>query len=166
MTSYRATAATVSDLLNEVLAHRLTLLVGDGASEALTALRALASRQDVPLVSLPLDPENNHPRRFLARLEGALVEAFDGWPGPSFGDNAGLEEGVIGLLNGLLDVPDDLLVILIGYENVTAPAIHDAVAFMLDYLPPQVHFVIASRSEPPLPNLARLRVRRQLLMVK
>ena len=38
-------------------------------------------------------------------------------------------------------------------------------AFLLDHLPPQVHLVIASRADPPLP-LARLRARGELVEVR
>ena len=43
----------------------------------------------------------------------------------------------------------------------TRPAVHAAVAFLLDHLPPALHLVIASREDPPLP-LPRLRARGQL----
>ena len=38
-------------------------------------------------------------------------------------------------------------------------------AFLLDHLPPQLHLVIASRADPPLP-LARLRARGELVEVR
>ena len=44
------------------------------------------------------------------------------------------------------------------YHVIEAPAVHDAVAFLLDHLPAEVHLLISSRSDPPLP-LARLRTR-------
>ena len=43
--------------------------------------------------------------------------------------------------------------------------IHESMAFLLEHLPPQVHLVIASRADPPLP-LARLRARGELLEVR
>jgi len=43
----------------------------------------------------------------------------------------------------------------------TAQPIHEALTFLLAHLPPQMHLVIAGRSDPPLP-LARLRGRGQL----
>ena len=46
-----------------------------------------------------------------------------------------------------------------------APAVHAAVAFLLDHLPPTLHLVVASREDPPLP-LPRLRARRQLVEVR
>lgn len=51
--------------------------------------------------------------------------------------------------------------ILDDYHVIDAQPIHSAIAFLLDHLPPQMHLIIASRSDPPLP-LARLRVRSEL----
>src|SRR5262249_17571865 len=47
------------------------------------------------------------------------------------------------------------------YHLIDAPPIHSAVAFLLDQLPPQLHLVLTTRADPPLP-LTRLRARGQL----
>lgn len=52
-------------------------------------------------------------------------------------------------------------IILDDYHVIEDQSIHNAIAFLLDHLPPQMHLIIASRSDPPLP-LARLRVRGEL----
>jgi LuxR family maltose regulon positive regulatory protein len=39
---------------------------------------------------------------------------------------------------------------------ITAPTVHEAVTFILQNMPVQLHLIITSRSEPPLP-LALLR---------
>ena len=57
--------------------------------------------------------------------------------------------------------PDDFALILDDYHVIDAELVHDAVTFLVDHLPPQMHLVIASRSDPPLP-LARLRARGEL----
>jgi len=44
---------------------------------------------------------------------------------------------------------------------IESEAIHNALTFLLDHLPPQMHLVIATRVDPPLP-IARLRGRGQL----
>ena len=44
---------------------------------------------------------------------------------------------------------------------IGASEVHEAVTFLLDHLPDQLHLVAATRSDPPLP-LARLRSRGQL----
>ncbi len=47
------------------------------------------------------------------------------------------------------------------YHVIEASDVHEAVTFLLDHLPDQLHLVVATRSDPPLP-LARLRSRGQL----
>jgi LuxR family maltose regulon positive regulatory protein len=51
--------------------------------------------------------------------------------------------------------------ILDDYHLIRDPDIHESLAFLLDHLPPPLHFVIGTRTDPPLP-LARYRVRDQL----
>jgi LuxR family transcriptional regulator, maltose regulon positive regulatory protein len=69
------------------------------------------------------------------------------------------------LVNDLAALPEPSVLVLDDYHLVRAPAVHDAVAFLLDHLPPALHLVIASREDPPLP-LPRLRARRQLTEVR
>jgi len=65
------------------------------------------------------------------------------------------------LLNALSTLPTDAVLVLDDYHLIDAPAIHSALAFLLDHLPPQLHLVITTRADPPLP-LTRLRARGQL----
>src|SRR5205823_4400975 len=46
-----------------------------------------------------------------------------------------------------------------------AREIHGGMVYMLDHLPPRLHLVIASRTDPPLP-LARLRARGDLVEIR
>jgi ATP/maltotriose-dependent transcriptional regulator MalT len=55
--------------------------------------------------------------------------------------------------------------VLDDYHVITAPSIHQALSYLVEYLPEQMHLVIATRSDPPLP-LARLRVRGQVTEVR
>ncbi|MEM7535105.1 MAG: LuxR C-terminal-related transcriptional regulator, partial [Chloroflexota bacterium] len=51
--------------------------------------------------------------------------------------------------------------VLDDYHMIALPAIDDALIFLLDHLPPQMHLVITTRQDPPFP-LARYRVRNQM----
>ncbi len=62
------------------------------------------------------------------------------------------------LINDINAIEQDFALILDDYHVIDAQPIHSAIAFLLDHLPPQMHLIIASRSDPPLP-LARLRAR-------
>jgi len=68
------------------------------------------------------------------------------------------------LLNAIALMPHEFILVLDDYHLITNPAIHRALTFLLDHLPPQMHLVIASRAEPPLP-LPLLRVRRELVEI-
>lgn len=65
------------------------------------------------------------------------------------------------LLNEIAAIQDDFMLILDDHHLVDAKPVDDALAFLLENLPPQMHLVIATREDPNLP-LARLRVRGQL----
>jgi LuxR family maltose regulon positive regulatory protein len=68
-------------------------------------------------------------------------------------------------INEAAAVSEDIVLILDDYHAVEQPSIHQAMTFLLEHLPPQMHLVVASRSDPPLP-LARLRVRGELLEIR
>ncbi|NIO69076.1 MAG: hypothetical protein GTN71_08580, partial [Anaerolineae bacterium] len=69
------------------------------------------------------------------------------------------------LLNDITTIPEDFVLVLDDYHVIDAQPIHEALTFLLDHLPPQMHLVIATRSDPPLP-LARLRGRGELVELR
>jgi len=69
------------------------------------------------------------------------------------------------LLNDLALLRQEILLVLDDYHLITMPTVHAALTFFLDHMPPELHLIIASREDPPLP-LARLRARSQLLELR
>jgi LuxR family maltose regulon positive regulatory protein len=65
-------------------------------------------------------------------------------------------------INVAHDIPDQIMFVLDDYHLIADSAIHEALTFLLDHLPPTCHFVLSSRGEPALP-LARYRARQALL---
>ena len=65
------------------------------------------------------------------------------------------------LLNEITTLPDNFVLVLDDYHVIDATAVDDALTFLLEHLPPQMHLVITTREDPQLP-LARLRARGQL----
>jgi LuxR family maltose regulon positive regulatory protein len=108
-----------------------------------------------------INEEDNIPATFLKHLENAIsrLESIETLSSAQEDD---LEDGMIRLINILSGVQDNVVLIFDNYQAISSPSIHTAVQLVLDYLPPQVHVIIASQSEPPL-ALPRMRVRRQLL---
>jgi len=60
-----------------------------------------------------------------------------------------------------LHAETDAVLVLEDYQLIDTPAIHQALAFLLDHLPPRLHLIMTTRADPPLP-LPRLRAGGQL----
>ncbi len=170
--------------LNAGLERKLTVLsapAGFGkttlASEWVHAVSAQHATP-VPVTWLSLDEGDNDLVRFLAYLLAALqTPALS----TAKGTQASIGEGVVSalqspqpppveavmtsLINDVAALPDRMILVLDDYHLIEAPEIHDAVAFLLEHLPPQIHVVIATREDPHLP-LARLRAGGQLAEVR
>jgi len=65
------------------------------------------------------------------------------------------------LLNEIVALPDNFILVLDDYHVIDSQPVDQALTFLLELLPPQMHLVIATREDPHLP-LARLRARGQL----
>ncbi len=62
------------------------------------------------------------------------------------------------LINDLEKLDNPIFLVLDDYQFISNTAIHAGLTFLLDHLPSNVHLVIATRSDPPIP-VARLRAR-------
>ncbi len=112
---------------------------------------------------LTLDEADNDPQRFFLYWIGALQRAV-----PHGGEQArtlllaaqatSCQTLLTVLLNELAVLTTPVVLVLDDYHLITTTAIHEALAFMVDHLPPTLHLLITSRTEPPLP-WARWRVR-------
>jgi LuxR family maltose regulon positive regulatory protein len=119
-----------------------------------------------PVAWLSLDEGDNDPVRFLTyiiaalqMIEGHLGEdALGGLLSPKSPPRGSV---LTALINQIAAIPHSFVLVLDDYHVITAQAIHEDLAFILDHLPANFHMVIATRSDPPL-NLARLRGRGQL----
>src|SRR5918995_7547446 len=65
------------------------------------------------------------------------------------------------LINDFAELPHRVVVVLDDYQCITNNSCHDSVAFFLEHFPENVHLVVASRTDPPLP-LGRLRARGEM----
>jgi LuxR family maltose regulon positive regulatory protein len=152
--------------LNAGLDRKLTFVsapAGFGKTTLLSAWSAMCQR---PVAWLSLDQEDSDPIRFLAYLVAALQTIA-----PTLGAGAmdllqsaqppPAQSILTALLNEMTTLPDKYLLVLDDYHVLEAKPVDDALIFLLEHLPPQMHLVIATREDPALP-LARLRVRGQL----
>jgi LuxR family maltose regulon positive regulatory protein len=152
--------------LSEGLHRKLTLLSASaGFGKTLLVSEWLASCKQ-PAAWVSIGESDNDPARFLAYLSAALrgVGANIGegffsaleapYPPP-------VESILTTLLNEISSIPHPFILVLDDYHLIDAEPVHEALTFLLEHLPPQMHLVITTREDPPLP-LARMRVRGQL----
>ena len=115
---------------------------------------------------LSLDEQDNDLTRFLTYMVAALQTAAAAVGQSTLSrlqSNQPIHaETILSLLiNDLSQLDNQVGLILDDYHLISNPAIHTALVFFLEHLPPQLHLVIASRSDPPL-SLSRWRVRGEL----
>jgi len=115
---------------------------------------------------LSLDESDNDPARFLAYFiaalqtidanigKGALSVLQSPQPPPT-------EVVLTSLINEISAIPDRIGLVLDDYHVIESSPVDDALAFLLEHLPVNMHLIIATREDPDLP-LTRLRVRGQL----
>jgi LuxR family maltose regulon positive regulatory protein len=119
-----------------------------------------------PVAWLSLDEGDNDPTSFLAYLVAALqtiaanigkgVLAILQSPQPP-----PIESILTALLNEITTISHNFVLVLDDYHVIDSKPVDQALTFLVEHQPPQMHLVIATREDPPLP-LARLRVRGQL----
>lgn len=105
---------------------------------------------------LSLDERDNDLTRFLIYLVAALQTLV-----------ATIGEGVLNvlqspqpppteliltaLLNEMASILHDFVLVLDDYHLIDAKPVDDALTFLLEHLPPQMHLVITTREDPHLP---------------
>ena len=154
--------------LNEGLSsgRKLTLISASAGFGKTTLVSEWVAGCERPVAWLSLDEGDNDPTRFLTYLVAALQTIA-----------ANIGEGVLGvlqspqpppiesiltaLLNEITTIPDNFILVLDDYHVIDSKPVDNALTFLLEHLPPQMHLVITTREDPHLP-LARLRARGQL----
>ncbi len=124
--------------------------------------------EGVRVAWLSLDEGDNDLTRFLVYLvaaaqtiapkigAGALAALHASQPQPP-----PTEAILTALLNDITTLADNFILVLDDYHVIDSQPVDQALVFLVEHLPPQLHLVIATREDPSLP-LARLRVRGQL----
>jgi LuxR family maltose regulon positive regulatory protein len=154
------------------LTRKLTLVsapAGFGKTTLITEW--LHSTAPAPAVAwLSLEVSDNDAVRFIRYLVAALqtinqevgraVEPLLGSP-----QVPALESLVTLLINDFAAIPQSFVFVLDDYHAIHLPAIHQAVEFLIEHQPPQMHLLLSTRQDPPLP-LPRLRVGGQVTEIR
>ena len=160
--------------LTHGLSGKLTLMCAPAGSGKTTLMRTwiadVQQREQRASVWLTLDTQDNDLIRFFTYLIAALQRVA-----PELGQTAlaGLETQQVPniplfltqLIHEITTVNIPFILVLDDFHVITAPVLHEAVTFLVDYLPPQMHLVLSSRTVPPIP-LARLRTQGQATQIR
>jgi LuxR family transcriptional regulator, maltose regulon positive regulatory protein len=143
---------------------------GFGKTTLLAQWLAAAEESQCRVAWLALDPADADLRVFLTDLVAAIRVAepevgVDALALLDAGDAPPTETVLVSLINDLDVLAGPMVTALDDYHVIDAAAVHDAVTFLLDNLPPQVTVAITTRADPPLP-LSRLRARGELVEVR
>jgi LuxR family maltose regulon positive regulatory protein len=147
--------------LNDGLSGKATLVCAPVGFGKTTLLAEWVQTSDRPTAWLSLDEDDNELRVFVRSLTAALQSVFPDTcqatasllKAPQFPP---AERVAILLINDLADVPEDVVLVLDDYHLIHNGEVHTLLDLLIRHLPPQLHLVLATRSDPPLP-LARWR---------
>jgi LuxR family maltose regulon positive regulatory protein len=152
--------------MNEGLHRKLTLISASAGFGKTTLISEWAADCKRPVAWLSVDKGDNDPTCFLTYLVAALQTVA-----PKIGTGVlgalqspqppSIESILIALLNEIATIPDNFILVLDDYHIIDSKPVDNALTFLIEHIPPQMHLVIATREDPDLP-LARLRARGQL----
>ena len=137
--------------------HTLTLIAAPaGFGKTTLATEWLYSKCDNissrAIAWLSLDEGDNDPARFFAYLIAALRQINEGvcqatqslLGSPQMPP---IESLATVLTNDIAAIPTSFALVLDDYQLIRSTFIHDALAFLIEHAPPQLHVVLATREE-------------------
>ena len=169
------TRSRLIEQLNHNLHRKLTLISAPaGFGKTTLVTEWLQSQEDDAsspfLVGwLSLDEGDNDTVRFLTYLITALnrIQGLETEIGVSAlqmlqsQQTPSPETILIAVINEVAMVTDKIVLILDDYHLIDSQQVHESLNFLIENLPPQLHLVITTREDPPIP-ISRLRARGQL----
>ncbi len=157
----------LTDRINQGVNGPLTLLAAPAGFGKTNLLIEWTKETSLPVAWLTIDSDDNDLSRFFRYLVGAL-QALEANLGEEALDliqsskGSGLEVGLTLLINELSTLPKDLILVLDDFHVLEDPLILKGIDFLLKHSPPNLHLMIASRSQPEL-DLAFLRAKGRVL---
>jgi ATP/maltotriose-dependent transcriptional regulator MalT len=161
------------DLLRQGRTLPLTLVVAPAGWGKSTLVTDWLRQDQVRAGWVSLDSGDDDPKLFWRYVLLAAGQA--GHPGPASGsaalrrlDAAGsdVQRDVLPtFINEMASSAEPVVLVLDDYHLITSHQVHASLNVLLDHCPPQLHLVLITRADPPLP-LSRLRVRGELAEIR
>ena len=152
--------------LDSGLNRKLTLVCAPAGFGKSSLLGEWAVGCHQPCVWVSLGPSEKDVQQFLAYVVAAVqsVDASIGasaWALLQTAPPPSAQRVLAALLNEVAEDLQSLCLVLDDYHLAACTEVDEAVTFLIDHLPPQLHMTLATREEPALP-LARWRMQGQL----
>jgi LuxR family maltose regulon positive regulatory protein len=158
--------------LNEAMSQQLTLICAPPGFGKTTLLSDWIPYSENCVTWLSLDEADNDPARFwtyfiaaVQMLKSGLGESALNLLNAPHPKSPPLESVLTALLNDIAAFHDEFALVLEDYHVIESQTIHEALIFLIEHLPRQIHLILTSRIDPPLP-LARFRARNQLAEIR
>jgi LuxR family maltose regulon positive regulatory protein len=150
------------------LGHKLTLVsapAGFGKTNLLSEWASSVEARKI-VAWLSLDHEDNSPTRFWVYVIAALQSVLEQVGETSTAllrsaEPPSIEVILTPLLNEIANQPERVVLVLDDYHLLYREEIHSGITFLIEHVPSQLHVVISTRADPPLP-IVRMRGRGQL----
>ena len=155
-------------LINQLIdarRRRIFVLQGPGGCGKTTTLivwRQALLPMGFDVAWLTLTPDDDEPTRWLDyvlasldQVDPAITREAAELAGHGV-DSEAVERTMVALVRGIARHPRELVLVLDDLQQLTDTRIHEALQWLLDYSPTNLHLVLATRSSVPL-SLARLR---------
>src|SRR5205807_5963941 len=149
----------LSTLLEQSLRHPCTLIsapAGFGKTMLLSTWGQSLPANNALVAWVSLDEEDNQPQLFWINTITALSmhqpELFtpllkylqSPQPPP-------LKHVLAVLINLLIDRTEHFVLILDDYHVISEQQVHTTLSYLMEHLPPQLHIILSTRADPPLP---------------
>ncbi|GAB4580374.1 MAG: LuxR C-terminal-related transcriptional regulator [Anaerolineales bacterium] len=159
-------------LLNQLRAEggTLTVIAAPAGFGKTTLITAWLAQDQRPHAWLSLEERDNDPSRFVNYLIAAFQTLV-----PTFGQtilsalqalqSPDPEAIITPLVNEIATAGTSFTLVLDDYHVITNPYIQAGLTLLVEHLPPQLHLILTTRADPPLP-LPRLRARGLLTEIR
>jgi len=151
-------------------ACKLILISAPAGYGKTTLVSSWLRETNVSSVWLSLDEGDDDPIRFLQYLIAALQRIIPTIREDLPGTLQAMQPAPLGtlmnlLINEIAEHAAPFVLVLDDFHVIHAQPILEMLAFLLEHMPLQMHLMLLSRTDPPLP-LSRLRVRSQLVDIR
>jgi LuxR family maltose regulon positive regulatory protein len=152
--------------LNEGANRKLSLLSAPPGFGKTTLLSEWIHKKKFPAAWFSVDEGDNDPSSFLTYMIAALQTIDKNWGQPALEliqspQLPSFEATIITLINSITPIPKNFALVIDDYHLIQSQPIHNMLGLFLDAIPPKMHLILATRSDPPL-QISRLRSQNQL----